>query len=566
MLHIMVLFIYLIIAAVFTYPLVFRMQEILLGWPLDAYNYLWNIDTFWYELASGRNPFFTHKIFFPFGTGLIFHTYAPFISVLSFFFLNSKEWFLNLLVLISPAVSAFTAYILVNQITGKKLPSILSGFIYGFSPILFSFILSQHYYFAFAASTLPLAVLFIKNYFESGKIRNVAYLFLSFWICFFIDYYTAVLYAFLVTVYFLLELVKNPLIVRSRLLENKYALINTTMVTFVAPFFILVIFITLTSPVFTFLNQQTGYAEFCSASIIRFFIPSELNPILPKLAGYLNSTFKLDVNYDTPSYFVGFTTLLIAFSSTLLYRKKELFTFIGIGIFIFLFSLGNQTGVFYNTITKLPFLGLIDCPQRFTIGFQLILAILAGMALSAISTRKINNFLLMFLVPLIILEYATFNIPYTHLEIPPIYKTLAAYPDNRTLLEIPGGIADSKYAYGYDWSYDALLLKQLYWQSVHHKNKVGGYTSRLPESYYETYKNEPVLSMLFNMTSVDMEWEPAYYLPDVVDNFINKFNLGYILLSPHQNQAIFVSYLEMVFKDKIKEVVFDGDFILIILK
>jgi hypothetical protein len=565
MIHIIVFVIYIFLASVFTYPLFFKMEEILLGWPLDAYNYLWNIDTFWYELRSGANPFSTYRIFYPYGTSLIFHTYAPFVSVIAAAFINKKELFLNFLVLLSPVVSAFAAYLLALKITEKKFASVVSGFVYGFSPILFSFILSQHYYFAFAAPALPLGLLFLINYFRLGKVRNIAYLFLVFWICFFTDYYTAVLYAFIVVVYTLIEFLKNPAGFRAKIIKGNFPLFNTVMLSLLVPLSLLVIFISLTSPVFNFIGQQTGYAEFCSATIIRFFIPSELNPLLSRFIQNLNSVFGLETNYDTPSYYVGFAVTITAFLTIFLLRKKEWVNVVGVGIFIFLFSLGTKTGIFYGALSKLPFLGLIDCPQRFTIGSQLILAILTGMTIAALSTHKFKHLIFALLTPLIFVEYLTFNIPYTHLEIPPIYKTLAAYPDDKTLLELPGGIADSKYAYGYDWSLDGLLLKQLYWQSIHHKNKVGGYTSRLPENYYETYKNEPVISTLFAMTSVDTVWEPVYFFPEVVDNFINKFNLGYIVLSPNEKQHIFATYIEMVFGNRISEVINDEGYILLVI-
>ncbi len=557
--------IYLFLAGIFTFPLVFHLKGIFIGWPLDAYNYLWNIDTFWKQIHVHSNPFFTNRIFYPLGTYLVFHTYAPFISLLAGPFLKNSILFLNTLVILSPAVSAFFTYLLVLHITKKWIASLISGFVYGFSPIFFSFLISQHYYFAFAAPLLPLALLLLILFFEKRGTKYIIFLALLLWVCLFTDYYTTILLIFLIAIYFVLNFILQSKKFSILIIHSFKSLFLVFFFLIVIPSVVFVNFIKKIPQTSSFYNQENSYPIYCSAEPIKFFIPSAFNPVLKNMSNHLETIYKIDTNYDTPSIYLGISVLLLSLLSIFYVKPKKFVPIFGFGIFVFLFTLGPRVPFFFSTIVKLPFLGLIDCPQRYVIGVQFVLSILTGLTFAAFASYKLPKLVIGIISLIIFIEYMNFNLPSSTIQTPQAYKTLASINSSKTVLELPSGIADSKKAFGYDWSLEGLLLKQMYWQTIHKKPRIGGYTSRLDRTTYEYFKNEKVISSLFQMTSLDGYWNGEPITHKDINEFVDKFNLGFIVLSPNDRQTMFSYVVESLFSQRIVQKITEANYILYIL-
>lgn len=539
-----VLLLYITISLVVTYPLITNPAGILMGWPLDAYNYLWNIDTFWKQIFSLQNPLFTDRIFYPLGVNLIFHTYAPLVSVLGLPFLKNLAVYLNLLIILGTSFSAFFTYNLVKHLTQKNTVSILSGAIYGFAPIMSSFLVSQHLYYIFAAPFVPLGILSLVKFFESEKIKNLLLVGVWFLCIFAIDYYTAVLFI-LGTLFFTLGFLLTNW-------ERFSHLVKTNVRVF--------LFILLgVATILTFLSNQevfqnkSYYPQICSASPTRLIIPSEFNPILVNIAKSLENKFSVSKNYDTPSIFLGFFVPLIALVGIFTVKPQKSVPILFFGSGLLLFSLGPQTK-FFEILSKIPPLGLIDCPQRFILGVQLAIAILFGFTLSKINGKKsCGKMLVILAAAIVVFEYFSFNLPYSLIDVPQIYINLSKSQTDKTVLEIPSGVAESKGAFGYDWSIQGLLTKQMYWQTIYQKPRIGGYISRLDTTYYEYFKNEPVISDLFEMSSLNGQWNNKTFSKQQITDFVEKFNLGYIILSPNQRQKLFSQVIENIFEEKISQ-------------
>ena len=152
------------------------------------------------------------------------------------------------------------------------------------------------------------------------------------------------------------------------------------------------------------------------------------------------------------------------------------------------------------------------------------------------------------------------------LEIPSVYKVVKNSSIQKSVLELPSGISESKGAFGYDWSINALHLKQLYWQTYHKKPRVGGYTSRLSSYQYDFYKTTPILSDLFQMTSLNGTWSNKTFSNFEIQNFIDKFQIGYIVLSPNSRQKFFSDVVENNFKEEIISTVTNEGYVLYVLK
>jgi hypothetical protein len=539
----LILILYFVISVIFTYPLILKLGNFLPGTPNDAYVYLWNIGNFWHQIFEGRNLFFTTEVMYPIGANLFFHTYAPLVSAFALPFLNNLSLYMGLLILFSLTLSAFTAYLFIVEITQNKMAALTAGLIYAFSPIVGSFIESQHYYFLFSSFAYPLGLYFIYQYFKLIEIKYLYFVTILFWIVLGIDYYSAVLFSLLVLVYFALNINVKTFEIK------KYLLVF--ILTILTPFIILFSFEKNFNE-FVIHKQVVNSSSTCNTNIEGFITPNINNPFF--------SMVDQKVNLDTPSYFLGWGILVIAIISIIKNWKIKLIkdvTFIG--LFFLLLSFGTNVKYFDSILAegkytlfyyflKLPILGAIDCPIRFPIVIQLCIAILVAFFVA--SHKKVFRvFIAVF--ALLIIEYGTTNINFSSTKIPTVYEHLTKQDSSKTLLEIPSGLTESKGAFGYDWSMQALNSRQMYWQTFHKKPKVGIYMSRITNEKYDYFKNETVISDIFNYSSLGGVKPTIDITNDKIKNFIKIFNLGYIIFSPNPRQDEFTNYIDSEFREHI---------------
>jgi hypothetical protein len=156
------------------------------------------------------------------------------------------------------------------------------------------------------------------------------------------------------------------------------------------------------------------------------------------------------------------------------------------------------------------------------------------------------------IILLILVEYGSNNIDFSPTKVPALYLQLATEKNNKTVLELPSGVTESIGAFGYDWSIQALHSQQMYWQTFYQKPRVGVYISRLSPDKYKFFREEPVISEIFKYTSLGGV-KPESDIPEIIiERFIDKFNLGYIILSPNIRQNEFSEFVEIEFSNYIK--------------
>jgi hypothetical protein len=130
--------IYLLTAALFTWPGVLHMSTHIIGRGGDALFHIWAMRWWQHALLTWHNPFITHQIFAPVGVNLTWTTLVPLLGFLSwplYGFLSVSAAY-NVLVLASLAISATSAFALSDCMTNSLTASLLAGFIYGFSPYM----------------------------------------------------------------------------------------------------------------------------------------------------------------------------------------------------------------------------------------------------------------------------------------------------------------------------------------------------------------------------------------------------------------------------------------------
>lgn len=551
---IIIFLVYLVIAVIFTFPLILNLSNHIFGWPLDGYLYYWNIYSFWHQIFNLKSPFFTNSIFYPIGANLLLNSYAPLISIVGVPFLKNPVFFINSLIIISVAISAFAAYLLVFDITKNRSAAFISGLFYGASPIMVSFLISEHYYFAFAAPFIPMAFLLTNRFIERGNKKFFALVILVFWLTFFTDNYTSILLGIVVSIYFLSKLLIKRKLKTFFQWKKIRELSLIIILEFILPIIALLYFVFGAKDVGNFVSSQSFYPALCSAKPAEFIIPSSLNPLLGQFSAPLRNIFNVPQNLDTPYYFLGwFVISIIVINIFTRKNLKKSLPFYFPGILIFLISLGPK-GYLFNLFSRLPFMGLIDCPQRLVIGVQIAASAIIGIFIAGLLERsgKLSKLIITSLASAIfIIEYGTFGIPITKIDTPTVYKQIALDKNNLTVLELPSGLTESKGAFGYDWSIWGLNSMQMYWQTIYQKPRIGGYVSRINEQTYAFFKTEPIISDLFIMTSRDGKWDGKTFSSEDINNFISKFNIGYIVLSPNPRQTQFSNVIELIFKNKI---------------
>ncbi len=101
----------------------------------DPSVYMWSLVWWPHALTHGMNPLFTHLVWAPHGVHLGWTTTVPGASILAW---PVTTWLgpvasYNVWMLVAPALAGWTAFILCRHVTGAFWPSIVGGYLFGFS-------------------------------------------------------------------------------------------------------------------------------------------------------------------------------------------------------------------------------------------------------------------------------------------------------------------------------------------------------------------------------------------------------------------------------------------------
>jgi hypothetical protein len=106
----------------------------------DPSQYMWSMEWWPHAIGDGINPFVTHFLWAPTGVNLAkaatIPTAALLMTPVTLTFGPIVSY--NLVAIASPALSAFTAYLLCRRIAKRELPAFVGGFLFGFSSYEFA--------------------------------------------------------------------------------------------------------------------------------------------------------------------------------------------------------------------------------------------------------------------------------------------------------------------------------------------------------------------------------------------------------------------------------------------
>lgn len=138
------------------------------GTGVDPQIFIWSFAWWPHALLHGLNPFVTHAIWSPSGLNLAWTTSVPGLALLfaPLTLLVGPVAAFNTAAVLMPAAAAWTCFLLCRHLTGKVCPSLLGGYLFGFS----SYMLGQQEGHMHMTSVflIPLVVLVIVHFLEGS--------------------------------------------------------------------------------------------------------------------------------------------------------------------------------------------------------------------------------------------------------------------------------------------------------------------------------------------------------------------------------------------------------------
>jgi len=133
-------------ALLFARPALPHLATIYLGRGIDQVFFIWCLVWWPYAIAHHLNPFVTRLIFAPAGFNLTWSTSIPLLSLLALPLTGAVGPIMafNLLCVACPALAAWTAFLLCHSVTRRFGPSLLGGYIFGFSSYMLAQVFGGH--------------------------------------------------------------------------------------------------------------------------------------------------------------------------------------------------------------------------------------------------------------------------------------------------------------------------------------------------------------------------------------------------------------------------------------
>ncbi|MEM7129867.1 MAG: interleukin-like EMT inducer domain-containing protein [Chloroflexota bacterium] len=303
-----------------------------------------------------------------------------------------------------------------------------------------------------------------------------------------------------------------------------------------------------------FFTSGGGFADFFSADLVGYLLPTRLHPLIGDWVGELHKQgFSNDIGQHI---YLGYIVGLLCFiggyawlrenwiqknetsannggleeiwirSATIQRGIPQVSGWFWIGSFSFFWALtlGPAPRWFgqplpfpgpFAFISQLPFFSGNRYPSRYSVMLLICAAILVAYGLYWLLTRQswtlrresrsetrqvgqgskkgFSGWVTYSILALFLLEHLSIPLPLNRSVTPSIYNQLAEIPEDFTLLELPTGWRNGAYVLG---PLDKLIMMQQWYQSIHGKERLGGNTSRNPWYKFEYFVNAPLIGDL----------------------------------------------------------------------
>lgn len=517
----------LIFAAVFllySFPLVLHWQEQIIGLDTsfaDTPQFVSNLYLFEKGWESG-SLWHTQEIFYPIGASTLMHGFVPGMGMV--FLLSGMETFafLNMFTLFCFVLAGLGAFQLAKHFTTGFFPALLVGVVFSFS----SFHLAQwqdHYWYILNF-TLPWYLLYFPKVFDfhprHGLFRLNSWKALL--ACFILgiisaslDYYTTFFLIYLSVFYMLWKRFLSR-ITWSVALWKKAGIA-----------FLVLLGCSLLIDVTKRAGWNDNHGFYWSGDLAGLFIPQN-NRIYGSFFATLARGEWLQPGPDEKNLFLGFGLILALAYAKWLYWKNGKDAASGklfLASILLLALCFPVLKLFGHTLLKLPtallhyipFLNNIRVPTRWGILLYLFLSLFVVRVYFIHLSKKQNTLLALVLLLFIVLEY--WPKPYAFFPEKDYTTTakLIQSQEGEVLLTLPFGVRDGYKMIGEQDN------QQLYAQTLHGKKLIGGYFSRLSDSVFAFYENDPLCKDLFTLMNRQNTWEELV-TPRDYSGFFEKFH------------------------------------------
>ncbi|MBM2821037.1 MAG: hypothetical protein HW405_797 [Candidatus Berkelbacteria bacterium] len=510
---------YLIFAAVWTYPVIFHLKSMIIGYH-DAWQFIWN---FWWvktALLNGISPFFTTYLHWPNGISLLFHTLnlpnaIISISLQPIFGLPATY---NILVLLNFALAGLSVYLLAKLLTKNRFASFVAGYVVTFSA----------YYIAHSYGHLNLmsfgwVVLFILHYLKmlKGKANwklPVVFLILAT----FSDLYYAFYLALFLVLHLIFLLIFDRQSFRQKgFLKNYFFMIGLGLL-LISPYIGTMVYEKVTNSDFNFIGHDPLKY---SVDLVAYFIPNFTSIFKPNIMEFWE---KWHYSWENVGY-IGYSVFILIFYALFKIRGKPIFFWFFIFLAYAVLALGPYLQVngviythaplpFYWVQKYIPFINLQGVPARFASFAYLAGAILVAFALSDILKKRnlLKTIIVIILVSGIFIEYMPAKMITSQIPVSDFYLEIAKDRQDYAIIDI---------SYDYD--------RVLYYQTIHHKRLIGGYTSRTTEKTQDFLKNTPVINNVYNV----QDFEEGFNFKSGIE-ILKHYKIKYILISKQDKKRL----------------------------
>jgi hypothetical protein len=473
-----------------TWPYALQVADTVPGVQGDQSFYIWMFDTVARNILAGRWPFWTDRIFYPTGYNLMQSTSAPALALLSVPFLHHLPLYIGLLSLLSLAGAVGTVVLLTGVMRGSLLTGLLLGSIYALGPVRDA-VVRAHVVPAIAAMLVPLMLVAAHRAAQSPTWRRLIVAMLVLWL--------------IVSTYIYYGIVA--------LLVSSGAL--------------------LALPSWRLCRRVAALAV--ANGLVYAYVVAHLEPVS---IGGLWSIANADARDLTRAMLAFLVPGLLGCRAWQWYAGAAACVLLSLGGNIRLDSTVFATPSFMPWVWMSQHSAIwatMDIPRYFALGATV------GLMVPAIVAARKRPILCngMLAAALVWIVASSSAMPLYRLNrdmVPAVYHELAALPSG-TLLEIPGGITESKSVFG--WAYGRPNNNEMmFFQTIHQHRRTAGHVSRAPAALYRELEGTPVMGDLLVRTSPAKQWAgkrvshmPAYK-PLVIDEFITHFGLRYVLVAP----------------------------------
>jgi hypothetical protein len=538
--------IFIVLTVVLTYPLAFHMNNHLIGrGTADVWQFPWNNFIFKERILTGKDPYFTDRIYYPVGTSLLLHTNTEFNSVVGFLLspVLTELGQMNAALLLSSFLSALGTYLLTFRLTRSFAGSLFAGIAFAFCPFQITRYFG-HINFSIT-QMLPFGLWAFLLMADKQKLRYGALTGLFFALAYYSNQYymmfLIISFSFM-TVYGLWKIPswRTKQFFKSLCLTG---LVAAVLLSQVAWHFVQ----DKREKVIAQHPATGGLAAKGSADLSDYFIPGPMSGLAVKIYG---------MKYAGPHYKIttGLIVLTLAIAGLIvaIRRRNQPVILIGLlGILFLLITLGQYLQIAgiriplpYYVMMKIPYMNHVRLPYRAAPMVALTFAVVAGYGISILYNSKIRwrkGIVAIFMCGLIF-EIAQIPLALTKFDVPDVYYTIREM-EHGTMLTLPfeNNVANAAH--------------QMKYQIVHRKDLLNGRTARASplrsqEAYLQTI---PVAKSFEGVTRTHGRrpiLQDVEYDRQAAPAFRRFFNVRYLAIHDRYagNENV-LKYVETVFPD-----------------